>query len=629
MDANSINIQKIFEQTIRYHIPLFQRPYVWTEEDNWRPLWDDVRDLSERMLRNGSVHPHFLGAIVLDQLKAATGTIELRQVIDGQQRLTTIQLFLAALRDVCSSKGLDRYASRFTKLTLNDESWVDQPEEEFKVWPTNRDREEYGVTLKAGSPGAVRSHYSAKPDARHVGHRIPNAYIYFHDATLQWLEDGNGGDDLVTDHPDVTLEHRLEALWAVIQSKLLLVAIDLGDDDDAQIIFETLNARGTRLLPADLVKNYLFHEAENQQLPIEELYEKHWREFDDDFWRQEVRLGRTKRPRIDIFLQHYLTLVTNDEVTVGHVFGVFKHFAENPGGSALVRLQGTVKDDAAQYLQHLAEYGAVFRGFFSSDMSPRIDLFFRRLDAIDTVTVFPFLLEAFRVLKGKDLDAELESILVVLESFLVRRMVCGLTPKNYNRLFLDLVRHIEKSGEFSAANVSEFLLRATGDSGRWPNNEEFRQVWMNAPFYRSLARYKQRTVLEALDMVFDTGKSEDIPLPGNLTIEHLMPQNWFEHWPLALDNPDDPIEKQEESDERDNLLQTIGNLTLITGKLNPSISNSGWERKRPEILKYSKLNLNRYFHDTEMWNEDAIRQRGELLFDKAVTIWPYPALNAD
>ena len=623
MDANSINIQKIFEQTIRYHIPLFQRPYVWTEEDNWRPLWDDVRNLSERMLRNGSVHPHFLGAIVLDQLKAATGTIELRQVIDGQQRLTTIQLFLAALRDVCRSKGIDRYASRFTKLTLNDESWVDRAEEEFKVWPTNRDREEFGVTLKAGSPEAIRRHYSAPPDAQHVGHRIPNAYIYFYNTTLHWLENGDE-DDLTSNHPDTTLEERLDALWAVVQGKLLLVAIDLDDDDDAQIIFETLNARGTRLLPADLVKNYLFHEAENQKLPIEVLYEKHWREFDDEFWRHEVRLGRIKRPRIDIFLQHYLTLVTNDDVTVGHVFGVFKHFAENPGSSALVSLEGTVKHDAAQYLRHLAEYGAVFRGFSSSDISPRVNLFFRRLDAIDTVTVYPFLLEAFRVLKGREQYNELHAILVVLESFLVRRMICGLTPKNYNRLFLDLVRHTEKSGEFSAANVSEFLLRSTGDSGRWPDNEEFRQVWMNNPFYRSLSRYKQRTVLEALDSMFDTAKSEDIPLPGNLTIEHLMPQSWFEHWPLPLDNPDNPIEKQEKSDMRNKLLQTIGNLTLITGKLNPSISNSGWERKRPEILKFSRLNLNRYFHDAVTWGEEAIRRRGELLFDKAIVIWPYP-----
>ena len=115
-----------------------------------------------------------------------------------------------------------------------------------------------------------------------------------------------------------------------MSGQLRLVAIDLEQGDDAQVIFETLNSRGAPLLPGDLVKNYLFRQAQTEGVAVEPLYERHWKAFDDAWWRTEMRQGRLKRPRLDIFLQHYLSLKTRDDVLVTHIFETYRKFAETP-----------------------------------------------------------------------------------------------------------------------------------------------------------------------------------------------------------------------------------------------------------------------------------------------------------
>jgi uncharacterized protein with ParB-like and HNH nuclease domain len=113
MEANKRNVSHVFAQPIQMMVPLFQRPYVWSEDSEWLPLWEHIRGLADRQFNGTEVKPHFLGAVVLDQLRMPTGTVETRQIIDGQQRLTTLQLFLAAARDVAASLGADQYSQAF------------------------------------------------------------------------------------------------------------------------------------------------------------------------------------------------------------------------------------------------------------------------------------------------------------------------------------------------------------------------------------------------------------------------------------------------------------------------------------------------------------------------------------
>lgn len=623
MDANTRKLERIFDSTITYQVPLFQRPYVWTQEKNWGPLWEDIQALLDKHLRGGKVHPHFLGAVVLEQLANSTGSIESRQVIDGQQRFTTLQLFLMAARDHANAHGNTKYAERFTDLVANRRNRIDHDDEVYKVWPTNSDRAAFKAVHAAGSPVALNKIVSTAPELKDSTNNIIGGYRYFHDQLTDWLN-GKLDDDLDAEVLKTkSLDDRFDSLWHVVKDCLQLVVIDLDKDDETQVIFETLNARGEDLLPADLIKNFLFRRADAASggKGVEKLYADHWQRFETNWWREEVKQGRITRPRVDVFINHYLAMMTRDEVKSSHLFNAFKAFAEQ-SESATGSLLNTPKT-AAEHLAQLARYADVFKNFYEPGKHARLATFLRRLEAIDTTTVYPFLLYAHAELVPANTE-EFDNILELIESYLMRRMVCAMTTKNYNRYFIDLMRALDKKGAITAANVVEYMTKSTAGSTLFPSNDEFETATFDMPLYNRLAQYKVRAILEALDAYSPDAKSESLPLPLGLTIEHVMPQTWQTYWALADTDKADPVTEQKAVARRDRLVNSLGNLTLITGSLNPSLSNSAWQTKRPELLKFSKLNLTQYFHanDADEWNEAAIEKRTRYLYLQMAKIWP-------
>lgn len=624
MDAKARDLNQIFDGTISFQIPLFQRPYVWNKEKNWEPLWEDIQGLLDYELQYGRHRKHFLGAVVLEQLKNVAGSIETHQVIDGQQRFTTLQLIMLAARDL--AKGLDneKYYDRFNDLVTNKASKVDYDHEKYKVWPTNRDREAFKALHESGAvekdPYAdltlemLFSGQLTEPATSNM----TQGYLYFCKQLRGWLS--RQFDEIDESNEEIKPSERLNVLWRVISGGLQVVVINLDDDDESQVIFETLNARGTQLLPADLVKNYLFRKAQAESQNIEDLYKRHWSTFDGDFWRTEVTQGRAKRPRIDLFLQHYLTLMMREEVRPAHLFESFKDYVET---------QQTLVGLPEEQLKALSRYSLAFKTFAEPPARSRLATFLKRLEAIDTATVYPLLLLASDQLLPSQ-QREFDRFLTILESFLVRRMVCGLTSKNYNRLFLEVIKTLDREGSLTANALRSILQSNDGDSVRFPTDQEFEASILNRAVYQALAQYKIRAVLEAIDQNQADLKSENLELPNDLTIEHVMPVKWAPNWPIPEEHLTDPEAKLKFIQQRDDAVHTLGNLTLITGSLNPSLSNGSWQKKRPELAKYSKLNLNRYFYPVyegedplAEWNENAITRRGELLFESARKVWPF------
>jgi len=627
MEANTRKLERIFDQTITYQVPLFQRPYVWTQNDNWEPLWEDIQTLLDKHLRSAKVHAHFLGAVVLEQLANSTGSIESRQVIDGQQRFTTLQLFLMAARDLATHHNATKYIERFTDLVANRRSKIDHDDEVFKVWPTNSNRVAFRIVHEAGSLAKIDQILKLRPELNERSNII-EAYRFFYSQLSSWFNgrlDDDADEDVLSKK---SIDDRFDSLWHVVKDCLQVVVIDLDKDDETQVIFETLNARGEDLLPADLIKNFLFRRAAADGENVENLYDDHWQHFETAWWREPVKQGRIVRPRVDVFISHYLTMMTREEVKASHLFNAFKAFvmqSETISGSLLA-----VPKTASEHIAQLSRYAGVFKNLYAPDHHPRLETFLRRLEAVDTNTVFPFLLYAHAELVPHE-TAEFDRILVLLESYLMRRMICHLTGKAYNRYFVDLIRNIDRNGVLSAAAVSEHMAKSSAESIRYPDDQSFAEAITDLPLYGRLAQYKVRAILEALDAYAHTSKSEVQPLPAGLTIEHVMPQAWDANWPLAAGdttNDDtgerDTIMEQKAQRRRDRLINTLGNLTLITGSLNPSLSNSAWANKRPELIKFSKLNLTQYFHGTEAddWNEAAIEQRTSYLFNQLARIWP-------
>ena len=606
MKADILTLKALFQKDVRYVIPTFQRPYVWNQEDQWEPLWNDVRNIAEQYLEELAMvgedkqtlaeeraGMHFLGAVVLQQQPTSTAQLEARHVIDGQQRLTTLQLLLDAAQEVLEKDEHPKEARILRKLVLNDDDFAEEdPDNVYKLWPTLVDREPF---RRAMANDLVASEFETAP--------IVQAHEFFQLQIRQWL----------MAHPEMA-GRRAAGLMTALVGLLQMVVIDLQPSDDANVIFETLNARGTPLLASDLIKNSILHTAGEEGLNGDALYGQYWQRFDETWWRSEIRQGRLVRPRIDVYLNHWLVMRTAEEVQSSDVFTRFRKYAKEPG----LAIKSIVADVAAT--------SETFRKLETLGDSTIEGMFLYRWHVMDAGVVTPVVLWLFANRDAMGADSLYRS-LQAIESYLLRRMVCRLTTKDYNRLFLDLMGVLKKSDATSAADaVVSHLASQTSESRACPSDNAIREAFVSLPLYQLLTRGRLRLLLEGIEDSLRSPKSEDAHVARGLTIEHIMPQGWREHWPLEIQEPAGAAAS------RDRLVQTIGNLTLVTKQLNPSLSNSPWvadagkNSKRAGLSEHTVLHLNKRVLDStpDAWTEDQIRARSNTLADLAARAWPAP-----
>ena len=592
MQTNLRHPQQLFAQPIRYEVPDFQRRYVWKQEEQWEPLWDDVADLAQSLMENGS-EAHFMGAVVLQPAPFSTGAIERRIVVDGQQRLTTLQLLIDAVQEVLAVRGHSSPANLLSYLVENPVAFHEGDKDNaFKVWPTAVDR--------AAFRHAMHNDLSAD---QHATSRIVQAHEYFRGQVGQWLDkfDDKGGERAKA----------ATSLEQALRTKLELVVIDLGGSDNPHIIFETLNARGTPLLQSDMVKNRVLYDAkikradgDDERSPEEQLL---W-PFDDDWWNKEVGRGLQRRPRIDVFLNHWLTLRNRSATKPYNEFRVFGDYAD-----ARSREGETVLDIA----KDIGDLGRIFRDV--EDMRREIIAsFLERRNAMNVGVVTPLVLW---LLSSNVPQATLANCVRTVESFLVRRVVCGYSARSYGELFVGLLAKLATSSVETADRiVVSYLAEQTTQAGRWPDDQELRDRFVTAPLYQWLTRRRLRMVLTGIEEHLRTPKAESPEAPKDLHIEHIMPQAWHEHWPLPPD-----ADVGEATANRNRAVHTIGNLTLVNGRLNPSMSNASWKRKRTALAEHSVMFLNkRLVNDgPEIWDEQAIEDRARWLYACTTKVWPH------
>lgn len=647
-------ITELFNERSQYLIPLFQRGYVWTLNNHVDPLWQDLiervdaldtyiqdtKKVGENKLR--PLRKHFLGTIVVTEAKGgSTNVINAREVIDGQQRLTTLQILLLAFRDVVKSLADDTLNEMLKPLIVNTGRFTTATDS-MKLMPTNVGREVMKELFKAGDIDKVCQQYPAHGATKRMLLDRPlmvKTYLYFYvmlDAHLK----GHRFDDLIDPNKDQILSHavmhsiekdnlvkclfpneailleKAELFHNMLDKAIQVMYLELEEEDDPQIIFETLNARGAPLQPSDLIRNFIFLDATRKNASVDELYDNYWKGFDDrengegkqgsKFWRLEERQGRLKNTRLDLLLYHFVMLRKAKEFKVGHVFDEFKDWWNSE------------QRDAATELGHLTTISKHFETFLIPTQNTRFGLFCRRLKQLDTATVTPLV---FYFLEHHATDSnEFIAVLDALESFIVRRFVCGLNTKSYTQLFVKILSELKTNKKITAVDLKAMLLTSNADSQRWPNDQEFEQAWLYRRLYIGRNTSKVRALLECLEQSQRTNKHEYLVLPDDLTIEHVMPQKWQTNWPFATGE-----ETIESLEKRERLLHSIGNLTLVTGAFNSALSHSAFMDKRSEITNTSLLRLNAYFQqfdDASVWNEQSIVNRAEKLFESAKKVWP-------
>ena len=339
--------------------------------------------------------------------------------------------------------------------------------------------------------------------------------------------------------------------------------------------------------------------------------------------------GRYKKQRIEFFLANYIAAQIASDVTITKLFSEYKAF-----------LKHKKFENVETELRELARFGVIYRTLIERDPTNPLGRFGQRLQLWDLTTVFPLVLQLWSREEVEEIAKE--QMLEMLLSFIVRRAICNLTPKNYNKLFLVAVAELNQNG-WGAAQLENFFLRQKADSARWPRDDEFKRHWCAAPAYTRLGPARCRAVLEELEKAKRTKFHETNELKIGLTVEHVLPANWTTHWPFAdgsRPSASDILQavySVAEDDSllgrtvrRDRLKHTIGNLTLLTQPMNSAQSNAGWAEKRVlmhEPERGSLLVLNKEIDSIDHWGEAAIEARGVALFEVATKIWP--ALASD
>lgn len=595
MKAYDATLEDLFQRRVCYVIPAFQRPYVWKKEKQWQPLWDDILGMAERY-PHPPHHPpaHFLGAIVTQQQQFRSIDVDPRRVIDGQQRLTTLCLLLGAMQEVFKNFDLP-HAQEISKFVVNEMRNVD-PSLVFKVWPTVLDDQN-------AFRRAMRNELSTDEEKTN---QITLAYEFFKFRVKEWIGGGSETRD------------RAKILQEIVTNSLKIVMIEIDMNDNPHIIFERMNARGEALLQAELVKNFILDTAQKAGRNHDGAA-KHLEKIEEKWWRKEVKQrGRGERPRVEIFLNYWMLMRTMEEVRPDKVFPTFCEYAV-----------GKSITDIAEDIGRLAE---IYRVIQETNDNSILGRFLYRWHTIGLgAPLTPVLM---RILSSDLPEENLERCLRIIESYLVRRMICtSSSSKNYSRVSLELLHRLDEThrSEENTAMPDEVLkdyliTRQEDSSTSWPTDAEIRESFLNRKLYRSGFITRLRIVLEGIEEgLRKNPKTDDKHVPSNLTIEHIMPQKWENHWDPP--HPTDTLGEAE--DRRKRIIHTIGNLTLLTQKLNVNLSDARWKDKRDgkdglDGLRKSTLQINNdLVNSGDVWDEVAIEKRARRLAEVAAEVWPH------
>lgn len=627
MQANPRPLDALFSSQLRYVVPMFQRLYVWAENPQWSTLWEDVTEKALLQLKGIKTNPHYLGALIIEGVRPSSPReVKRFLVIDGQQRMTTLQLLLCAYRDIARKnewKTLDRTVTRY--LENADPDVMEHPDEELlKLWPTTLNRDVFRSILLAGSKDAVEANYpllklprKRKPEPRS---NLVEAYLYFSECIESWI-------DSTSSEAKKTTEEAAFALLQSLQQDFCVVEIALSEGDDSQEIFYSLNSQGRPLSQSDLLRSLIFMRAEKEQINRDEIFKEYWCKFETGFWSTEVkRAGRTYS-RLDLGLRYFLMAKSGQMVDARRVNEEYRRWV-----STQPPRYATVKDELADFTKHAVRYQH-YESAIPSEL-PSTDLR-RVLTDFDVSTALPLVL--FLELEAGLDDEQKGKCLSVVESFIARRVFTGEETKEYNKLFVDVVGSLRGLQGLDVYPVLERKLLSGGGTTRlWPTDEQIIEKAISRPLFTALKTPALRLILERLELHLRTKKAENTEIPTGLQIEHVLPQKWAAYWPLkgkvipadVASYPylakDDLAELGEAIRTRNTVLQTLGNLTLLNKYLNPAASNGFFKTKLIEY-KNSVLRLNRYF-DTEVpWDEDAITRRGKTLGEAICNIWPRQA----
>lgn len=565
MKASETKLLDFLHSSRQFAIPIYQRTYSWTEKE-CRQLWDDI-------VRTGSddaISVHFVGSIVyIDKADANLTSWEPLLVIDGQQRLTSVSLLLAALaRAVGDAEPFDGFSRRKIEnyYLLNPE---ETGERHFKLLLSQTDKD--SLTAVVGK------------------HEMPTELSLRIDQNFKLFQELVAG--------------RADDLVAVCKGlkKLLMVDIKLKrGEDNPQLIFESMNSLGKELSQADLIRNFILMGLEQGQQT--RLYEQFWRPMEKDFGQEAYGT------HFDAFMRHYLTVKTGDIPRLDDVYEAFKEYFHSSATAGV----DTVVKDIRDYAKHFCTIA------LNAEPDADLNMAFDDLRQLKVDVAYPFLLELYNDYQAGTLSKNDLLIAVrLVEAYVFRRAICAIPTNSMNKTFATFSKSLRKERYLESIQAHFLSLPSYR---RFPTDEEFNRDIQIRDLYNFRSRSYWLRRLENYD------RKERV-MVDEFTIEHILPQNenLSSEWREALGADWQRIQKT--------WLHKLGNLTLTAYNSEFSDRPFAYKRDMPDApekgLKQSPLKLNQGLGMLDAWNEDTINARAAKLADLAVTVWQTPVLSKE
>lgn len=563
MKAVGANLLDFLRKSPQFVIPIYQRTYFWTEKE-CRQLWEDIL----RTGSNDAISAHFVGSIVYIE-KGLYHVMSQSQllVIDGQQRLTTISLMLEALaRHLGDAEPLDGFSAKKLRhyYLLNP---LEDGESGFKLLLTQTDKESL-LALVQQKPWPIKHSLRLKDNCE-----------FFQDQVNSLGKD-------------------LPALCKGL-AKLVIVDISLSrDQDNPQLIFESMNSTGRELSQADLIRNFILMGLEPRLQT--RLYEEFWRPMEVDFGQDAYG------SHFDGFMRHYLTVRTGEIPNVREVYEAFKAYART-AKTAEAGVEALVTDirDFSRYFCAIA---------LGAEPDPVLRVAFNDLRELKVEVAYPFLLELYQdYSNGLFPAADFATAVRLVEAYVFRRAICAIPTNSLNKTFATFTKSLKKDRYLESIRAH---LLGLPSYRRFPSDEEFRRDVQTRDLYNFPRRSYWLRRLE-------NHERRELVQLDEYTIEHILPQNenLSAAWKTDLGPEWQRIQQT--------WLHTLGNLTLTRYNSEYSDRTFGEKRDMNGGFKESPLKLNQGLGQLDYWSEDAIKARADKLAGLVLDVWIAPTLPAD
>lgn len=550
MRASETPLLKFLDGTKQFTVPIFQRRYSWNK-DECDQLWEDILAVGQK----DETPPHFFGSIVSVPTEDGNPRVPNIRIIDGQQRLATLALLLSALGRTIEERnveiGIDR--SQLEGYYLFNER--ESGELCYKQLLTQHDRQTFIDLLKKGKADDTDS-------------RLVTNYQSF-EQKLKSVD--------------------LQTVYEGIR-KLLIVDISLDSrSGNPQQIFESLNSTGVRLTEADKIRNYVIMKQEPHLQ--DRLYENYWYPMEQSF-------GTHYDKRFNLFIRDYLTLKRGEFIKKDEVHKTFKTYVD--AQTKLVSLEEVIKE-IVNFSKHYLHITLPWKW----ETDPELLACLRDIHTLKAEVVFPVLLHFYEgYTQGRIEKVDMIESFRLIESYIFRRVICGLPTAGMNRNFASIAGKL--SSKYDDPKVLSDSFSFMHGTHRFPSDNEFKREFLTKDVY-SLRNCKY-----LLGKLENYGRKQPI-YPDNYTIEHVMPQELSGEWRAELGDNYGEV--------HETYLHTIGNLTL-TGH-NAELSNRSFKEKQGIYgdFHHRQLQLNASLRKVERWDETAIENRAKMLLEKALKIW--------